>query len=278
MNAAISIITPYKNAEPFLCRFVASLQSQTLTDWVCIMVNDGSTDNGPQILPQFVSDDPRFLLLTNNYPKSWPGPASARNCALSYVQTPLVAFCDIDDLWHPEKLERQINFHRVNGLDLSVTAYGRFFSDQYLLPVHSFDCPPATVSLNKLRGRNPIPMLTVVISSDLACMGFSEVAHEDFLYWLKMFQARPDLRYGCLPIVLAFYCIHSSNLSGSKIFMPGWTYRVFRKSGRSRISSIALLFLWMNSHLCSLTKRIFTRTRISFSISELLQLPPINLR
>lgn len=245
MQPTVSIITPYRNAEKFLSRFVSSIQAQSRTDWVCIMVDDGSTDNGPQELKYLVREDPRFLLLKNSFHKSWPGPASARNFALAHTKTELIAFCDVDDLWHPDKLERQLSFHLSNNLDLSVTAYARFCEDYLDEPLTALICPPQNLNLDNLTSRNVIPMLTVVMSSDLARVGFKQVAHEDFLFWLELFRSNQMLKYGCLPLVLSFYCVHGTNHSGSKLSMPFWTYRVYRSYGHARGSSVLLLVRWV---------------------------------
>lgn len=274
MKPAVSIITPYRNAQTFLSRFVSSIQAQTRSDWVCIMVDDGSTDHGPDLLRQMVSSDSRFQLISNTNIKSWPGPASARNCALSTVCTDLVAFCDVDDLWHPQKLERQLAFHISNQLDLSVSAYGRFFDDHMAHPPKSIVCPPSTLTSNMLGGRNPIPMLTVVISAQLARLRFKQIPHEDFLFWLETFRRYPNIRYGCIPYILSFYCIHRNNLSSAKLLMPGWTYSVFRTYGKSRISSICSVVVWLTSHLSFQCKLRTTSIHIQASTLDLLAQPP----
>ena len=78
MKSLVSVITPYRNAKRFLPGFVDSLRSQTAQDWCCIMVDDNSSDGGPELLRDLVADDPRFLLISNTNPKHGPGPASAR--------------------------------------------------------------------------------------------------------------------------------------------------------------------------------------------------------
>ena len=277
MQALVSIITPYRNASKFLPRFVSSMQSQTRTDWICLMIDDGSTDDGPTELARLVAADCRFTLIKNTSPKYWPGPASARNCALSLVNTSLVAFCDVDDLWHPRKLEYQLYFHRANNLDLSVSAYGRFLHDRPSDPIRTFVCPPANLDLNDLYGRNPIPMLTVIMSSDLVGGGFFQVPHEDFLFWLELFRANPSLRYGCLPTVLGFYCIHRDNLSSQKASMPIWTYRVFRNFGLSRTSSLVLLLSWISDHLLGRPYSCFLPNLTKLSVCDLLEMHPLHL-
>ena len=276
MTPLITIITPYRNALDFLERFVSSISSQTYSNWVCIMVNDGSTDNGPFYLRQLTLDDPRFLLVNNTFDKLYPGPASARNFGLSHVSSPLIAFCDVDDVWHPQKLERQIAYHLANNLDLSVTAYGRFFHNRPEQPLRSLLCPPQHLSPSKLRGPNPIPMLTVVMGSELASQGFLQVPHEDFLFWLDLFRCTPSLRYGCLKEVLSFYCIHSDNISASKSTMPFWTYRVFRQSGESHLLSLFSLFLWTLGHIVNQSRALINlRTTHNIVLSDLLSKSPI---
>ena len=101
-------------------------------------------------------------------------------------------------------------------------------------------------------------MLTVIISRGLANIPFQQTSHEDFLFWLEALRSYPKLRYGCLPSVLAFYCIHNTNLSSSKMLMPLWTYRVFRRFGKSRTSSLRSLGSWMIGHFLSQLKLITT--------------------
>ena len=276
MQPVVSVITPYRNAEKFLPRFVLSLQSQTRTDWVCIMVDDESSDNGPNLLRNIVFGDSRFHLIKNTFSKSWPGPASARNCALAMVCTDLVAFCDVDDVWHPEKLERQLSFHIANHLDLSVSAYGRFLDGDLSYPLRSIVCPPSKLLPGALNGKNPIPMLTVIISTGLANIRFQQTSHEDFLFWLEILRSYPKLRYGCLPSVLAFYCIHETNLSRSKLLMPVWTYRVFRRFGKSRISSLRSLLSWMMGHFFSQLQATRNTHYLSTSLADMLAQSPID--
>ena len=241
------------------------------------MVDDGSTDNGEQDLHRIVSGDSRFILLSNESLKTWPGPASARNFGLSSVKTPLVAFCDVDDLWHPQKLELQLAFHFSNQLDLSVTAYARF--SQHQLDDHhlSLFCPPKYLTLENLIGRNPIPMLTVILSTQLARNGFQQVAHEDFLFWLELFRAHPSLRYGCLPLLLSYYCVHPANHSRHKALMPLWSYQVFRRFGLSPLSSLHSLLRWLLSHLTLQLHITLRHNILPTSLVESLQNPPFEV-
>ena len=277
MKSLVSVITPYRNAKRFLPGFVNSLQSQTAQYWSCIMVDDGSSDGGPELLSDLVATDSRFLLISNTNPKHGHGPASARNCALALVQTDYVAFCDVDDLWHPEKLQRQLKFQRSHQLDLTVSAYARFIEGQIDQPPQRIVRPPEKLEFRDLFGRNPIPMLTVILNAELIRTGFSEVAHEDFLFWLELFKARPTIRYGCLPEILAFYCIHQQSLSSYKAVMPFWAYRVFRNSGQSRSRSVYSLTMWGIDHLWGSLLALRSPKSVRIPVRQLLAMHPLPL-
>ena len=141
----VSVVVPYRNGAQFIPGFVLMLQSQSFMDWICFLVDDQSTDDGDLIAGQSVDGDDRFQLLSFSGIKFVPGPAAVRNFALAHVTTPLVAFCDVDDLWHPLKLERQLDFHSSHELDISVTGYWRFRVASNF-PVVSSRCPPETLS------------------------------------------------------------------------------------------------------------------------------------
>lgn len=278
MKPIVSVITPYKNASKFLPGFVSSLKSQTLSNWICLMVDDGSTDDGPMQLRYLVVDDPRFILLKNSFPKLSAGPASARNCALSHVRTDYVAFCDVDDFWHPLKLEHQLGFHRSRCLDVSVTAYVRLNYAQLNTPPRRVVCPPSRLTSRNLYGRNPIPMLTAIVSTDILSIEFPQVPHEDFLFWLTLFQGNPSIRYGCLPEILGFYSIHSNSVSFAKHLVPFWSYRVYRKLGKSRIESLLLLSIWILDHLIQFLLRTALPSNISKTVNSIASSYPIYLK
>lgn len=250
----VSIITPYRDAMRFLPGLVATLQSQTYTDWECLLVDHASRDGGDELAVATTAADPRFRHLRE--PDLRPLPALPRNRALAAARGELICFLDVDDLWHPQKLERQLAFHRSGGLELSVTDYGRFSGDDSALGTHANPeaelprswrrrCPPAQLELHQLWLGNPIPMLTAMANRsllaplDLAVGPFATVRHEDYLLWLQLWQANPRLRYGCLPEILAFHRRHEANLTAQRWRSLMWTYRLYRCAGASKIAAMA---------------------------------------
>ncbi len=122
MNPAlISCIVPVFNGERYLQEALDSIYQQTYRPVEVIVVDDGSTDGTPAVVAAH-GKDIRYLWQPN------AGPAAARNLGLQAAQGELIAFLDADDLWHPEKLARQMaRFQARPGLDLCVTHLQNFW-------------------------------------------------------------------------------------------------------------------------------------------------------
>ena len=247
----VTIITPFYNASSFLDAFISSIKAQVFSDWSCILIDDNNCNTDYRMAAALIGGDNRFILTKNCLKKTRSGPASARNYGLMLARTELIAFCDVDDIWHPQKLQYQIDFHLLNQLDLSVSAYARFKNKDKRNMIVEYICPPLDIrpTKNALLARNFIPMLTVVVSRKIIHHKFTEVPHEDFLFWIQLFEHTPTLRYGCLQKVLAYYYVHASSISSRKYIVPFWAYNIFRRSGESRLSSIKALLAWSLNHI-----------------------------
>lgn len=97
----ISIVVPLYNKGPYVLRSLRSIAAQSLTGFETIVVDDGSRDDGPAIVEQFIRDDSRFRLIR----QANAGPGAARNRGLAEAQGDLCAFLDADDEWLPSHLE-----------------------------------------------------------------------------------------------------------------------------------------------------------------------------
>jgi glycosyltransferase involved in cell wall biosynthesis len=100
---SISVVIPVFNVDRFLGQTLRSVQEQTFTDWECVIVDDGSTDDTSDIAAGFAAQDRRFRVArTEN-----GGPSAARNWGflLTNPSSDFVTFMDSDDLWLPHALE-----------------------------------------------------------------------------------------------------------------------------------------------------------------------------
>ena len=116
----VSIITPTWNCVRFICETIRSIQAQTYTNWELIISDDCSTDNTNIIIRPYMDDDPRIKYICN---EKNSGAAVTRNNALKVAQGKWIAFLDSDDLWLPEKLEKQVAFMAENGYAFSYHEY-----------------------------------------------------------------------------------------------------------------------------------------------------------
>lgn len=104
----VSVIVGVYNKERFVGECLRSVLAQTYPNWELIVVDDASADNSLAEVRRAISDDSRARILRRQANSGHPG--VARNQALQEAQGKYVAFLDADDVWHSDKLERQVAF------------------------------------------------------------------------------------------------------------------------------------------------------------------------
>ena len=108
-----SIIVPVYNVAPWLRECLDSIAMQTLRDWECVCVDDGSTDESGVILDEYAAKDPRFKVIH----QANTGVSSARNRALDCISGRYFTFVDGDDAIVPDSLECFAGVFRETGTD-----------------------------------------------------------------------------------------------------------------------------------------------------------------
>jgi len=98
----VSVVVPLYNKRPYLLRALLSLADQTFQDFEAIVVNDGSTDDGEELVAQFGDSRIRLVNQTN------AGPGAARNRGIAESSGALAAFLDADDEWLPKYLQTAV--------------------------------------------------------------------------------------------------------------------------------------------------------------------------
>ena len=278
----VSIITPFKNSEHYILYFYRHLCLQTYRNWRCFLIDDNSVDGGPALARSLSLSDPRVICLSVSPAlASQHGPSAARNLGISHSKSPLIAFLDIDDIWHPHKLALQVDALTSFDADLVVSAYAKVTAiASHDLSLASIKIPPERVSLRKLLIRNHIPLLTVLVRRDILTHPFRPVLHEDYLYWLSLLFSNHSLKIHVLPCVLAFYRIHNQNLTTSRWSMPFWFYQSRSKSPFP-IRPIQVphsLILWIfSSSISVLLSRLIALLAPHRSVDELMSRTPLRL-
>jgi glycosyltransferase involved in cell wall biosynthesis len=117
-NVKVSIVIPLYNKAPYVERALASIGAQSFTDFEVIVVDDGSTDNGPAIVRG--RSDPRIRLLT----QSNAGPGPARNTGIAAAAGEFITFLDADDEWLPTFLEESVRLLEEWGPQVACVSSG----------------------------------------------------------------------------------------------------------------------------------------------------------
>ena len=176
----VSVIMPAFNSERFIKSSIDSVINQKYQFWNLLVINDGSTDNTASIVNAISGFDDRVQLVNNQGVK---GAAGARNYGLECATGDYVAFIDSDDIWHPEKLLKQLSIMRDKGADFSYTSYE--IIDEYDDKKNSY-IVPETIDYEKLLKQNVVGCSTVIISRKLVERHrfTTEFYHEDYCMWL----------------------------------------------------------------------------------------------
>ena len=121
----VSVIIPLYNKEAYIKRALHSVLKQTIQDFEIIVVDDGSTDNGPDIVKMFKDSRLRLVQQENS------GVSAARNKGIQKSKCDLIAFLDADDEWLPTFLETILRLKENNPeAGAYVTAYDRYQDDK----------------------------------------------------------------------------------------------------------------------------------------------------
>lgn len=226
----VSIIMPAYNAEKYIEEAIQSVLKQTYTNWELIIVNDCSTDKTEQIIKEYQEDQriKLYSLLKNK------GVANARNVALKKAAGRYVAFLDSDDIWLPEKLEKQIGFMKKNNYVFTYHNYrtvkvgnndlGKIFNVPLKIDYEEF-----------LKGNNTGSCLSTCIDRKvIGHIWMPEEKHEDYICWLNIFRKYRIKGYG-MNECLAYYRVGKKSVSSNKVKSAYWTWKVYRDSQKLTI-------------------------------------------
>jgi len=207
----VSIVMPAYNVERTMEQSIQSALAQTWPHWELLLVVDcKSADSTRSIAEAHAGRDPRIQLISD-LPRG--GCVFNRNHAIKQARGDFIAFLDSDDLWLPEKLEKQVAFMQQSSCDLSYTGYAQM--DWQGTPLPHVIRPPARLTYDDLLRDNLLGCLTAMIRrARFPDIEFVEFLHEDYILWLRLL--RETTAQG-LPEPLAVYRVAASSRSGNKV-------------------------------------------------------------
>ena len=119
MSFEVSVIVPNYNNAKYLEKCIRSIYDQSFKNFEIILIDDNSSDNPEKEIKKYKNfENFKFIKLKKN-----KGPAFVRILGMRKSKTEYVAFLDSDDFWLPNKLEKQINFMRLNNYSFTFTDY-----------------------------------------------------------------------------------------------------------------------------------------------------------
>ncbi len=219
----VSVVMPTYNCGRFIEASIRSVIAQTVSEWELEIVDDCSTDDTYEVIRPYIEEYPsiHYTRLDAN-----GGPSVARTEAIRRARGRYVAFLDSDDIWLPEKLEKQIRFMEEKGASFSCTAYEQM--DEAGNSLHKVLIPPEKTDRGKmLRLSCPIGNLTVMY--DQRALGKYEVPlikkRNDFALWLRVVK---DAGYCAgMPEVLACYRVREGSTSHNKLKLIKYQWELY---------------------------------------------------
>ncbi len=239
MNDLVSVITPSFNSRAFIEECISSVRSQTYPSWEMVIVDDASTDNSVDVIRASAATDARIRLLQL---RSNSGPAVARNTAIEASRGRFIAFLDSDDVWRPQKLEKQIRFMQNRGFPLSYCYYERMTHEG--VPTGEVVKPPLRVAYKTMLKSNYIGCLTAVYDRDILGTQLMPLIpkRQDYGLWLRLL--KQVLYAHCLPESLALYRVRNGSVSSAKLRLLRHQWHLFRRVERLSIAQSVYFLGW----------------------------------
>lgn len=210
----VSIIVPVYNAGKYIEETIRMVEKQTFKNWELILVEDHSTDNSREVIQKYLDVKTcriRLILKEKN-----EGAAMARNTGIDAARGRYIAFLDADDIWMPDKLEKELAFMKEKQAAFVCTAYE--FGDERARGTGKIVHVPETLTYKKALSRTVIFTTTVMLDTDKTgkeLIHMPIVKSEDTALWWKLLR-NGFTAYG-LDEVLAIYRRPEKSLSSNKM-------------------------------------------------------------
>ncbi|MGB5315481.1 MAG: glycosyltransferase family 2 protein [Robiginitalea sp.] len=219
----VSVITAVYNSENTLKECLDSVLAQTFTDWEHILVDDCSKDDSIAVLREYSNRDPRFCVIQLSENR---GAGIARNTAIESARGQYIAFLDCDDIWFPQKLEKQVDYMQKNDYPFTFTSYihmdesGRFRDKTVIAP--------EKVSYKSALFKNPIGCLTAMYDTQFYGKQYMPDIRkrQDYALWLKLLKR--SNAYG-IQECLAAYRVQKKSVSSNKLSLIKYEWLIYRK-------------------------------------------------
>lgn len=223
VNELVSVVIPCFNAMKFISNTIESVCHQTYTNLEIIIIDDKSSDNTVRTVNALRLLDSRVRLI--ELPKNNGAPATPRNVGIQAARGNWIALLDADDIWHPRKLELQMQALSEHGAQMCSTQMKDFYNEREIV----FSAPPQPsliqrISLTQQLLKYRTPTSSIVVWRDLILRhpfneDMSFKAREDADCFTRVHEYMPFSIKIAHPLV--HYRLQASQISGNKSKMVG---------------------------------------------------------
>lgn len=239
----VSIIVPVYNVEKYIVETLDCVRAQTYSAWELLLVEDGGSDRSADVIAEYAeaTGDTRIRLIRQ---PSNMGAARARNRGLKEAQGRYIAYLDADDLWVPEKLERELEFMKEKNAAFVFTGYE--FADENGKGTGRIVRVPETLVYKEALKNTTIFTTTVMFDTekiDKELLEMPVIKSEDTALWWKVLR-NGYVAYG-LDENLVKYRRVGNSLSSNKFEALRRIWNLYRKAeGMSVINSAWHFCFW----------------------------------
>lgn len=223
---------PVHNSAGTVGQAVRSVLAQGHQDWELLITDDGSADSSWELLSGFAAQDDRIKPQRS---ESAGGPAVARNKAITRAAGSWVAFLDSDDLWLPEKLERQLEFARDTSAVLSYSAYYKIAADfadeaKDFQPNERIIRARDHLTYRRMLDANFIGCLTAMYDRDaLGTRLMPELRkRQDYALWLSILRDG-HVAHGIREPLALYREARAGSVSGDKLSLVTYNWQLYRE-------------------------------------------------
>ena len=253
MGELVSVIMPTYNSGRLLKESIDSILNQTYRNLELLITDDNSNDvQTREMLKRYSEKDKRvnLVLLDSNH-----GPGYARNKSIERAKGRYIAFCDSDDRWFSDKLERQLAFITEQNCALCYSSYIMCDDKDKELGI---TIAPAKMTFNKLKRDNQIGCLTAIYDTQMLGKKYYMTAIRKRQDWGLFLNILRDCQEAyAIKEPLAFYRIRKNSVSRNKMSLIKYNILIYQKIlGYSPLKShLYFLFIFIPNHFLKKTKQ-----------------------
>lgn len=222
----ISIIMAAYNAEKTIVEAIDSVLQQTYSNFELLVINDCSEDGTEELINKFVRQDSRVRLINNAHNM---GVSHTRKHGLDEAKGEWIAILDSDDMWLPDKLEKQISMQKKTHAKLLYT--GSAFIDKDGKQLSWRLSVPTVIEFKQLLKQNILSNSSALVRKELykRYYAIDDAMHEDFAIWLQIMRSGVKA-YG-INEPLLIYRLDINSKSGNKFKAAVMNWNTYRYIG-----------------------------------------------